>query len=456
MDVLDYGIIDWGDMDRNCVDSLNDKGGKDLSRKKYPLNAESKLLSASPLVGPKFTMVTIKGENFGTDPERIQVYFNGVSAKVQNVTESVLSVEVPDGALTGLITLVVNGRTFVGPIFHYVRSAHVETFAGSLTSRQGYDAEARFGTKAKFNLPTDLVRDSKGNIYVSDYGNHSIRKITPKAEVSTFAGGGPEEPGYKDANGTNARFMHPQGLAIDRHDNIYVVDTGNYSIRRITPFADVSTVAGNGVKGFVNDKGLNARFDFPSGIVLGRDNALYVTEVEQHVIRRISLENAMVTTYSGSINRDCGSKDGPLLNAEFREPFDLTLDGNGNILVVDTFNDGVRLVDGQNDMVETFVGGNQGHADGYLDSSKFNLPRNITVDDNGIVYITDSGNHCIRKIDAYGRVTTVAGVPGSKGHKNGNGLRAKFSAPYGILNYMDGEIYVADSENNAVRKIVLE
>ncbi|WP_161991989.1 IPT/TIG domain-containing protein [Flagellimonas algicola] len=414
-----------------------------------------KLFSVCPLMGPKRTAVVIEGRNFGSDPDMVEVRFNGTRAEVQSVSGARITTEVPARAFTGVLTVKVGGIWLLGPEFEYeVSEVKVSTFAGR-PDHGGFDGSFRngIGKEAGFDRPRDLARDSKGNLFVADFGNHAIRKIGPNGRVSTFAGNG--VAGDADGLGVRARFKFPQGLTIDGADNIYVADTGNHAIKRIDPSGRVATIAGR-AQGYRDGKGPDARFDYPSGIAMGGQNDLYVSETRSHTIRRISLDDFEVTTYAGSKWRHSGTANGNLKTARFRFPSGLAMDDNGNLLVADTYNDMVRAIDLSAGTVRTLAGGDRNSDVKKTKPPMFYCPRGVAVDKQGIVSMTDTKNQCIRRIDLEGRIVTIAGVPNSKGYKDGQGSEAKFSNPYGILNYDQGEIYVADTDNHAIRKITID
>ncbi|TMU50676.1 IPT/TIG domain-containing protein [Flagellimonas algicola] len=411
------------------------------------IGGDPTLSSVAPVTGPKHTEVVITGENFGTDATKVSVSFNGTPGEVLGVTDTEVTVRVPARAYTGPITMVVDGFDLTGPEFVYELTYTVETFAGG---EEGYEEGS--GTEAKFYRPNDLVMDSGGNIFVVDSANNAIRKIAPDGEVSTFAGG--------VLGSGEGQFGYPRGLAIDGDDNIYVADSGNHRIVKVDPSGDWTLIAGV-EQGYVNALGTAAKFRFPAGILVGEDaggSALYVSE-DNHAIRRISLDDDqyLVGTYAGpTIANQPGERDGGLSGARFSDPRGMAKSGEGTILLADYGNHSIRAIDQSAGTVERFAGGDIGHLDGNRSEAKFRGPSDISMAGDGTVYIVDSENNCIRHIDSRGNVTTIAGVPGVKGYKNGTGDEAQFHWPTGVLYGREGEIYVADTFNNAIRKIIID
>ncbi|WP_161992020.1 IPT/TIG domain-containing protein [Flagellimonas algicola] len=432
----------------NC-DQVGEDPQDDDPQDDDPVVLEPTLSSVAPVTGPKHTEVVITGENFGTDATKVSVSFNGTPGEVLEVTDREVTVRVPVGANTGPITMVVDGFDLTGPEFVYELTYTVETFAGS--GEEGYEEGS--GTEAKFYRPNDLVMDSGGNIFVVDRGNNAIRKIAPDGNVTTFAGG--------VLGSGEGQFRFPRGLAIDSDDNIYVADSGNHRIVKVDPSGDWTLIAGGNGIGYVNAQGTAAKFRFPTGILVGEDaggSALYVSE-DNHAIRRISLDDDqyLVGTYAGpTIANQPGDRDGDLVRAKFRIPQGMGRSGDGSILVADYLNHSIRAIDQSAGTVERFAGGDIGHLDGNRSEAKFRGPSDISMAGDGTVYIVDSENNCIRHIDSRGNVTTIAGVPDPevKGYKNGTGDEAQFHWPTGVLYGREGEIYVADTFNNAIRKII--
>ncbi|TMU50675.1 IPT/TIG domain-containing protein [Flagellimonas algicola] len=409
------------------------------------------LSSVAPVTGPKHTEVVITGENFGTDPDKVSVSFNGTPGEVLGVTDTEVTVRVPVGANTGPITMEVDGFDLTGPEFVYELTYTVETFAGGMGS--GY-AEGS-GTDAKFYRPNDLVMDSGGNIFVADRANHAIRKISPEGVVSTVIRNGGDE--------WEGSFYIPQGLAMDGDDNIYVADSGNNRIVKITPDGVWSIIAGGNGSGYENGTGNLALFNSPVAILVGEDaggSALYVSDTNNHAIRRISLDDDQYTvgTYAGpTIDNQPGDTNGGLSEARFNYPRGMAKSGDGTILLTDSGNHRIRAIDQDAGTVGTFAGGKEGYVnDVDRLEARFYGPSDVSVAGDGTIYIADAGNYCIRRIDPDGHVTTIAGDPDVNGYKDGPGDVARFNFPFGLLYGGEGEIYVADRHGHAIRKIIID
>lgn len=396
------------------------------------------ITAINPTSGTKTTIVTISGKDFGIDTNTIQVFFNNVEATLQTVTNTLIKVEVPVGAGTGLVKVIVNGTELVGQEFTYVLTTEVSTFAGN---ESGYaDGES---IESKFALPTDVAIDSQDNIYVADRSNHRIRKITPSGVVTTLAG---STRGFADGTGVTAQFYYPTGIAIDNQGNIYVIDKQNTKVRKIAPNGVVSTLAGSSY-GYADGTGANAQFSNPTGIAIDNENNIYVADQNNHRIRKIT-PNGMVTTFAGSTS---GFADGTGINAQFNRPTGLTIDSQGNIYITDKNNHRIRKIT-SNGVVTTLAGnGTIGTVDGTSDIAQFNNPIGLTIDYQNNIYIADSENNRIRKITPDGVVTTLAG--NTQGFLDGDGSTAQFEYPTGLAIDIQGNIYVADRNNHKIRKI---
>jgi hypothetical protein len=320
----------------------------------------------------------------------------------------------------------------------------VSTFAGS---NQGYTDGA--ASSAQFNVPSGVVRDVAGNLYVADRDNHRIRKITPAGAVSTFAGSG--TAGFTDGTGTAAQFNMPYGITIDPSGNIYVADRLNNAVRKITPAGVVSTFAG-GTGGYADGTGTSAQFRELYGLTSDASGNIFVPDFFNQRIRKIT-PAGVVTTLAGSTT---GFTDGTGADASFNYPFGIAADAAGNLYVGDYYNHAIRKVT-QAGVVTTLAGnGTSGFTDGTGAAARFYQPAGVAADGSGNVYVCDALNHKIRKITAAGVVTTVAGGS-SSGNTDGIGTNALFNTPIGLCGDFAGKtIYIADFNNHRIRKIVLE
>jgi sugar lactone lactonase YvrE len=331
-------------------------------------------------------------------------------------------------------------------------NASVSTFAGSGQSSSPVDG---VGSAATFFYPNGIAVDASGNVYVADFFNSAIRKITSAGAVTTWAGSITRTSGAKDASGTMALFSYPQGIAVDTLGTVYVADTSNHAIRKISAAAVVTTWAGSASgtgSGAVNETGAAARFNYPSGIAADAAGTLYIADSINQVIRKITA-TGVVSTIAGTVGEN-GSTDGMGLAAKFTDPTGVALDNAGNLYVADRGNSVIRKIT-VTGVISTLAGSanETGSLNGVGTAARFEHPNDIAVDDAGNVYVADTRNSAIRKISTDGVVTTIAGLAGVNGKDDGNGSVARFDNPYGIAVDGAGNLYVADTFNGAVRKI---
>jgi len=307
------------------------------------------------------------------------------------------------------------------------------------------------GASATFNSPLGLCVDSAGNIYVAEgsptggASNHTIRKITPGGDVSTFAGTAGQS-GSDDGTGAAARFSNPQGVAADPAGNIYVADTDNSTIRKISSAGEVSTFAGSpGQTGAADGTGNAARFNHPNGVAVGPSGNIYVADSSNHVIRVIT-PAAVVTTLAGGQQ---GFADGTGAAAKFNFPNELAVDADEIIYVADFNNHRIRAVTSAG-VVTTLAGsGAPGGADGTGTGATFHFPTGITVGvdpstNQKYVYVADSVSQKIRRITAAGVVETIVGGSGVPNADPAGPLPGIIPQPYGIaLDPSRGVLYIS-------------
>lgn len=325
----------------------------------------------------------------------------------------------------------------------------VTTLAGSAGNAGSTDAA---GAAARFNTPAGVAVDDGGNLYVADSGNHTLRQVTPGGVVTTFAGEA-GNAGSADGTGSVARFNCPCAVAVDGGRNLYVTDQLNHTLRKVTPLADVTTLAGLGASpGSADGNGAAARFNEPAGVAVGASGNVWVGDAGNHTLRLVTLAGD-VSTFAGSAP-GFGSADGAAETARFYYPGDVAADGAGNIYVADQQNQTIRKITPAGN-VTTLAGqaGTPGSADGVGNLALFNTPTGVAVDAAGNVYVADYRNETIRQIAPDGTVTTLAGLTGNAGSADGIADAARFSSPQGVAVDGSGNLYVADRFNYAIRKI---
>lgn len=318
----------------------------------------------------------------------------------------------------------------------------VTTIAGS-----GYGFADGPVLSAKFNMPEGVAIDSFGTIYVADTENRSIRKIAA-GTVLTLAGTPCEDvcSGFADGPAADAHFYFPPGIAVDAAGTVYVADSRNDRIRKITTGGFVSTFAGSS-HGFADGADTAAQFKNPYGIAVDSAGTLYVADSGNSRIRKIT-PDGQVSTLAGSDT--AGNADGTGVDAQFTYPRGIAVDSAGTVYVADASNHRIRKVMSTGE-VTTLAGSSQGFSDGDGAAAQFNSPYGIAVDAWGTIYVADAGNNRIRKITPEGVVSTLAGS--TYGLVDGTGTAAKFYNPSGIAVDASGTLYVADTYNDRIRKI---
>ena len=325
----------------------------------------------------------------------------------------------------------------------------VAGLAGSSGSTNGT------GSAARFNAPADLALDNAGNAYVADTGNDTVRLLTPAGAVTTLAGQA-GAAGSGDGAGA-ARFYHPAGIALDSAGNAYVADTDNDTIRKLVLASGaVTTLAGRaGVVGTNDGTGTAARFNGPSGLAVDAAGNLYVADTLNHTIREIT-PAGVVTTIAGTAGMS-GSVDATGSAARFHGPQGLALDSSGDLFVADTNNNAIRKLAVASRAVTTVAGqtGIAGSADGPGSQAQFNFPSGLASDAAGNLYVADTDNDTLRLIAPSGAVSTLAGLAGTSSSVDGTGTTARFNYPTGVAADSTGDVYVADTGNDTIRLCVV-
>jgi sugar lactone lactonase YvrE len=388
------------------------------------------------------------------------------------------------------------GLTIDGDGNLYVTEEHLHTVRkvtpeGEISTLAGLPGLTGGATPS---IPYGLAVDGSGNVYVTDIGNHVIRKITPAGVVSTFAGT-PGFAGYADGPGDTASFYLPLDVAVDSSGYVYVVDTGNNVIRRITPAGVVSTLAGEpGIQGDADGTGSAARFHWLSSIVVDASGTLYVGDSNRHTIRRVT-PAGVVTTLAGEAGTG-GVVDGAGSAARLAGPRSLAVTAAGDLVVSETHN--IRTVtaagvvaslagpgdwhhgvvfpshivvdgtghayvadSGQHTILRVtptgessvFAGSSSEHGSAIGFDARFNSPTGIAMDSSGYLYVADNHNHVISRISPQGEVFYFAGLAGNPGGTDAMGVNARFRFPNGLAVDSSGNVYVADTGNHTIRRI---
>jgi len=268
-------------------------------------------------------------------------------------------------------------------------SGSISLFAGDSNNISGN--KDGLGSNARFNEPQQLAIDNNDTIYVVDYKNNRIRKIMPNGEVTTLAG---SSLGYKEGNGSQAKFNRPFGIAVNENGVVYVADTYNFRIRKIMPNGDVTTLAGNGSQGYKDQEGTLAKFDECASMTIGIDGNIYVSDALNRRIRKITPEG-MVSTFAG--NGNCKVIDGKGTEATVCGMWSITTDKKGNLIYVDVVHNLVRIISPEA-WVATLAGSEKGYEDGDSKIAKFDHLVGVAINSKNEVFVIDYFNSKIRKI----------------------------------------------------------
>jgi sugar lactone lactonase YvrE len=318
-------------------------------------------------------------------------------------------------------------------------------------------------SNVRFNFPTNVGVDSNGNVYVTDMENHTIRKISLVGTnwITTTIAGLPGTSGSADGTNSNARFKDPAGLAVDKNGIIIVADSNNSTVRVIVHSGTnwvVTTLAGAaGIPGFGDGTGSGAQFVTPQAVAVDKNDNVFVADNGANTVRRIT-SAGVVTTVAGS-PPNSGSTDGTNGAALFSNLRGIAVDTNGILYVADTNNSTIRKITpvGTNWVVTTIAGlaGSTGAKDGTNSAARFVLPQGVAVDAAGTIYVADTQGFAVRKIVASGTnwvVTTLGGSWSTSGAVDGTGVGARFRDVGGVAVDNAGNVYVSDYAANTIRK----
>ena len=325
----------------------------------------------------------------------------------------------------------------------------VRTLAGAAQVPGHVDG---IGALARFSDPAGLAIDGQGNVFIADSANHCLRRLTPAGIVTTIAGR-PGDAGSDDGPAMSARFDTPSAVAVAKDGSLFVSDTGNHTLRRIARDGVVSTLAGlAGDAGATNAVGRAARFNSPLGIAIAKDGTLFVADSANHAVRRVGADGA-VTTFAGA-TEEWGAADGKVTQARFNGPVALAFGPTGALFVSDALNHAVRRI-ASDGSVTTFAGklGDDGFDDGPPGTARLGKPAELAFDARGDLYVVDAFHHTLRKIAPDGAISTVAGLAGSEGDTDGSHRIARFFNPYGLATTSAGALVVADTYNDLIREI---
>lgn len=354
----------------------------------------------------------------------------------------------------GSVLLVVGAVVVVSSIVRGDPEARSGTVIDSLTPYVQEPFSTGESEAQTFVYPFGVAAGADGSIFVAETTAHRIRRSVWDEvfglTATVIAGTG--VAGHVDGRYPTAQFDGPCGLAVDSAGNVYVSDSETHRIRKISTTGVVSTVAGAGVSGSRNGTRTSAQFSSPCGLAVDVAGNLYVADTDNHQVRKVT-PAGVVTTLAG--RGTAGFADGPATVAMFSQPFGVAVDGAGNVYVADRGNNRIRKV-APSGAVTTIAGGDEAaHADGRGAVARFSSPSGVAASSDGTVFVADTGNHRIRMVRSSGEVTTIAGS-GEIGARNAFDeplTNAQFNNPIGIALTRDGRLFVADTFNGRIRSL---
>jgi sugar lactone lactonase YvrE len=429
-------------------------------------------------VGERKPSIDVIGANFD---RKVTAKVDGQDANIRSSVRTRITVAIDPDAAVGQHTIQIiekDGNATATATFEVVPDVTVSTFVG--TGRPGFDPGCVSGDVATFRRPRRITLAPDGLLYITDQQNHAIRTVdVTTRETCTLVGTG--EEGYNDSGnslGKPPTLSFPNGVAVASDGTVYVTENGNSVVRRVQRSGSsitVDTFAGlfkelngtdkqnafnstrQGLASYRDAGRFDSAFRLPDDIVIAPNGAIYVADAGNHSIRRITQTGGQFVVETLAGNGVPGFADGAAENARFNTPTALVLSLDGNFLfVADTNNARVRRIDLVNRQVSTFAGGGEGGGvDGPGGEAVFFQPIGLALDFDGVLYVSEFGASDIRRIDAAGNVTTLAGG-GALKLRNGTGIDARFNQPRGLaIDRQRGVLYVADYENLVIRAIDL-
>ena len=363
------------------------------------------------------------------------------------------------------VAVAADGTIYIADSSNY-RIRKVD-LAGTITTVAGLGAVGFSGDggpapSARLSHTSSVAVAADGTLYYRRFGKPPHSQSGPCGTITTVAGFGTQGFSGDGGPALNARLSFPAGVAVATEGTLYFVDLGNARIRKVDPAGTITTVAGSVGTGFSGDGGpaTSARLAFPSGVALAADGSLYIADTNNNRIRKVDPAGT-ITTVAGSGRTGFSGDGGPATRARLAGPSRVDVGADGSLYVADSGNNRVRKVDRAGTITTMAGSGAQGRLErffsgdgGAAPSASLNSPVSVAVAVDGTLYIADAGNGRVRKVDPAGTITTVAGS-GREGFSGDNGpaIRADLDGPAGVAVAADGSLYLADIENHRIRKV---
>jgi NHL repeat len=430
-------------------------------------SSSSKAITAFSFASPPVTGVINENAKtiavtvpYGTDVTALVATFTttGASVKVGS-TEQVSGVTANNFTNPVIYTVTAaDGSTasYTVTVSRAAQKGSISTVAG--TGSQGYSGDGGAATSAQLSDPIGVAVDKAGNFYIAEATNHRIRKVDTNGIITTVAGNG--SSGYSGDGGaaTSAQINWPYDVAVDGAGNLFIADSSNQRIRKVNTNGMITTVAGNGYWGYSGDGGaaFSAQLCYPRGVALDSGGNLFIADSLNYCVRKVDTMG-IITTVAGNGSLGYSGDGGAATSAQLNVPFRVAVDTAGNLFIGERNNHRIRKVD-TNGIITTVAGnGSPGYSGdgGAATSAQLYHPKGVVVDTAGNLFIADRDNHRIRKVDASGIITTMAGN-GTSGYSGdgGSATSAQLSYPGGIATDTAGNLFISDTGNNCVRKVL--
>ena len=384
-------------------------------------------------------------------------YTVGTVAGSGNALEGVSATDAVLGGPCGIAIDAAGNSYLADEVDHRVRKVDVAGIINTLagTGNAGSRSGGASATEMELNSPCGVTVDTSGNVYVADRGNHRVRKIDLAGGITTVAGTG--ELGFSGNGGqaAGAQLAYPTGVAVDTSGNVYVADRGNHRVRKVDAAGGITTVAGTGELGFSGDGGqaAGAQLAYPAGVAVDASGNVYVADRGNHRVRKVDAAGG-ITTVAGTGELGFSGDGGQAAGAQLAYPTGVAVDASGNVYVADRGNHRVRKVDAAGGITTVAGTGELGFSGdgGQAAGAQLAYPTGVAVDASGNVYVADRGNHRVRKIDAAGGITTVAGMGQlGDGGDSGEDMQAPLNEISSVAVDGTGNVYVA--ARNQVRRV---